>query len=93
MTPFFWEKCEEGGRPLYNLKNRQMRQDIVDEDFYYHDNGNVYITKVSSFLKSRIRVSGKTFLYETPDFESMQIDTPDDFAIMTKMYEHYGSFL
>jgi CMP-N-acetylneuraminic acid synthetase len=60
---------------------------------FFKDNGNVYITEVQSYLQSKIRVSGKTCLYKTGKFESMQIDDIVDFTLMEKMYEYHGDFL
>lgn len=95
QTPFFWRKNTETQTvyPMYSLKNRPMRQQLTADDFFYKDNGNVYITKVQSYLANKIRVSGDVFLHETEKFESLQIDDSDDFAIMSKLYEYYGNFL
>jgi CMP-N-acetylneuraminic acid synthetase len=95
VTPFFWRKNAVSEVPFctYDLKNRPMRQELKESDYYFHDNGNIYITKCKCFLKTKIRVSGNTYLYETPQFESMQIDNMDDLAIMSKMFNHYGGFL
>lgn len=94
-TPFFWRKNTETQTvyPTYSLKNRPMRQEITDDDFCYKDNGNIYITSVQNYISSKIRVSGKVCLQETDKFESMQIDTQDDFDIVSKLFEHYGNFL
>lgn len=94
-VPFFWRINYEIGTnyPEYSLKHRPMRQELKEEDFYYKDTGNVYITKIGEFLLSRLRVSGRTMLYQTDKFESMQIDTLEDFIMMESMYEYYGNFL
>jgi hypothetical protein len=50
-TPFFW-KIEDGSpKALYDIHNRPMRQQLGDGDYYFHDNGNVYImaTEVLGF--------------------------------------------
>jgi len=94
-TPFFWKVNTEVAvnYPDYSLANRPMRQELKESDFYYKDNGNIYITKVFNFLQSKLRVSGKTFLYETSKFENLQIDDIEDFIMMESLYKHYGSFL
>jgi CMP-N-acetylneuraminic acid synthetase len=94
-TPFFWRKNNETQTtsPTYSLKNRPMRQELTEDDFYYHDNGNVYITKMHKYLENKIRVSGSVFLHETSNYESMQIDTQEDFDLMTLVYEKIGNFL
>lgn len=94
-TPFFWHKNSETQTvyPSYSLKNRPMRQEIQVDAFYYKDNGNIYITKVSKYLENKIRVSGDVFLYETDRFASMQIDYPEDLEIMNCIYEKFGEFV
>lgn len=94
-TPFFWRVNQEIGMnyPEYSLRDRPMRQELKEEDFYYKDSGNVYITKVGEFLQSHLRVSGRTQLYQTDKFESLQIDDIEDFVMMESLYNHYGSFL
>jgi len=101
-TPFFWKAAQNQHSyldkynpylPTYNIAARPMRQELSEKDMYYHDNGNVYITKVDKYLESNCRVSGKVEIYSTDKFESMQIDDMDDFVIMESLYNHYGSFL
>lgn len=94
-TPFFWRKNSETNTnyPTYSLRSRPMRQEINDDDFYYKDNGNIYISSVASYLNTKLRVSGKVCLHETDKFESMQIDTAEDFVIMSKLFEYYGSLV
>jgi CMP-N-acetylneuraminic acid synthetase len=96
-TPFFWiDNCcnkDNKFKPTYNLINRPMRQELSEKDFYYHDNGNVYITKVSSFLKSKCRLSGKIEIFPTDKTESLQIDNIEDFVMMESLYNHHGRFV
>lgn len=94
-TPFFWRKNNETKNtyPLYSLKNRPMRQDILDDEFFYKDNGNIYITKVEKFIENKIRVSGKVKLYETDQYASMQIDDNDEYEILKIVHQHFGDFV
>lgn len=94
-TPFFWHKNSETQTvyPSYSLKNRPMRQEIQNDAFYYKDNGNIYVTKVSNYLEYKIRVSGDVHLYETDRYASMQIDYDEDYEIMKCVYEKFGDFL
>jgi N-acylneuraminate cytidylyltransferase len=101
-TPFFWIAAQNQHSyldkynpylPTYDLVARPMRQELSEKDMYYHDNGNIYITKIKSFLDTKCRVSGHVEVYPTQRFESMQIDTQEDLDIMTSLYEYYGTFL
>lgn len=93
-TPFFWKLEPQFGKaePLYSLQNRPMRQDLTVFDYYYHDNGNFYAVEEPLF-KTCGRVGRRPVLCETSDFESMQIDTGDDFRAMEALAGVYGGFL
>lgn len=93
-TPFFWKKTGVNNCiPVYDVLNRPMRQELAYSDMFYHDNGNVYITRVDKYLESRCRVSGKVQIYPTDKFESLQIDNMEDFVIMQSLHDYYGSCL
>lgn len=93
-TPFFWrEDVDKQYHSLYNVEKRPMRQELLSSDMYYHDNGNVYVTKVRNYLESRCRVSGNIEIYQTDKFESLQIDNIEDFLIMQSLHDYYGSCL
>lgn len=94
-TPFFWRKNSETQTiyPTYSLKNRPMRQEIQEQDFYFKDNGNVYITNVARYLQYKIRVSGKVCLHEIDKIASMQIDTQEDFDMIECVYSKFGAFV
>jgi CMP-N-acetylneuraminic acid synthetase len=90
-TPFFW-KYEDGGSRSLFLGERKMRQDISRGEMYYHDNGNVYIIRADIFRENG-RITSRPLLHECSEFESMQIDTVDHFALMEMAAKHYGGFL
>lgn len=94
-TPFFWRKNSETSTvyPTYSLKNRPMRQEIQDDEYFYKDNGNIYITRVPKYIENKIRVSDDVFLYVTDTFASMQIDYNDDLDIMRCVHEKFGDFV
>lgn len=79
--------------PRYSLINRPMRQDLDITDMCYHDNGNFYACYARILFQTYSRVGSNVALFSTPFFESLQIDTEEDFSIMKKMVELYGSFL
>lgn len=91
-TPFFYQRWGGGVRPLRALAPRKMRQDLSTYEMLYHDNGNVYITS-NGVLGTNGRIGKRPLLCPTHSFESMQIDTEDDFVLMEMAAKHYGGFL
>lgn len=79
-SPFMWSGPLSQGTPKYDVANRPMRQSFLEENFYYRETGNLYITSVDAFMKSGIRVSGKTSLFLLNEDEAIDIDTLDDVA-------------
>ena len=92
-TPFFWRIQDGSPQPTYDPKNRPMRQDIKDEDFYFHDNGNVYAMTTEVLSTTLCRIGTNPFLYETDPYQSLQIDTEFDFLLIEKMSEIHGGLL
>lgn len=92
-TPFFWQITSYGPEPKYDILNRPMRQDIRDEDWMYHDNGNIYITKMDVLVSKMCRTGDSPFLFETDSYQSLQIDTEEDFQLIEKMAEVRGGLL
>ena len=62
-----------------------MRQEIEDA---YVENGAFYITSRTRLIKSGLRYSGKTGVFEMPFSRSFQIDTMDDFAMVEKLLKN-----
>lgn len=90
-TPFFWHRQNGVAVPGYDPNNRPRRQDIPDEDIMYHDNGNIYAVEVDK-LRSMGRIGSNPLIRETTPFESMQIDTEDDFKILEAIARRNGGF-
>jgi len=73
---FLWKNKQKNYSPVnYDPKNRPNRQKIKDQFF---ENGAIYITKYSSFKRSKCRISGKIGIYQMTEEESLEIDTPFD---------------
>lgn len=73
---FIWNKKKTTVLPEnYNPKKRPNRQEMKNQ---FVENGAIYITKFSSFKKSKCRISGKIGLYEMSKEASIDIDTKDD---------------
>ena len=88
---FLWKKQKKNYFPTnYDPKNRPNRQDIEDQFF---ENGSIYITKYSSFLKTKCRISGNIGIYEMTEEDSIEIDSPFDLLhaqLILKNRKHHG---
>lgn len=54
LHKFFWDHT---GKPTYDIINRPMKQDLKESDFFYHDNGCIYITKIDFLLNKTKYIS------------------------------------
>lgn len=82
-TPFFVKMTEWGTVEwLYDPKNRPMRQDLQDHQFFWHDDGCIYIMTTELLRRTHCRLSENPCLFENDPFCSMQIDSEDDFKIL-----------
>ena len=80
---------KNGAVPLnYNPKNRPNRQDMNDE---FLENGAIYISKYSSFLKSKCRISGKIGLYIMSPEDSFQIDSLEELEMIKNIIKNRKS--
>ena len=59
-----------------------------DLEPWFEENSNLYIFTRGSFAKTKARIGKNPMMFETPKFESIDIDTPDDwdFAIVAGGY-------
>ena len=62
----------------HNHKNLQPTQEI---DPLFMENSCIYIFSKSSFSKEKNRIGTKPYIYETDFFESIDIDTEEDFKL------------
>ena len=73
---FVWKIKNERVIPVnYNPKKRPNRQEFNNQ---FIENGAIYITKYSSFKKSKCRISGKIGFFEMGKELSIDIDTKSD---------------
>lgn len=83
FTPLFWKKdSDEKACPLYNVKERPMRQNLHQLDYYYHEDGNIFITDASVLCDTELRIGKNPVLFETNEYQSLQIDTQNDLDIV-----------
>jgi len=87
---FLWKIID--GIPVadYDYQNRPMRQEIKENELVYADDGNVYVMKRDILLKNKCRIGGKITLFESDSFQTLQIDTIEDFQIMENIVKIIG---
>ncbi len=83
---FFWN--DNGTSLNYDYFNRPRRQDF---NGMLMENGAFYINTVGGILSSKNRLSGRIGIYEMPEYTSVEIDEPDDWAIMERLIYKYKS--
>jgi CMP-N-acetylneuraminic acid synthetase len=72
--------------PVNHDPNNLVR--TQDLEPWFEENSNLYIFTRESFAKTNARIGVKPAMYEGPYFESIDIDTPDDwdFAVVAARY-------
>lgn len=88
-TPFLWFK----NKPCYDIKNRKMRQSYAEDEFYYHEDGNIYVFTKSVFEKNQNRIDENPFIYGIEDIRSIQIDTINDLNYCRYLCEKDNSII
>lgn len=81
FSHFLWNKHNGLGIPTYDINNRPRRQDIVEDDKSFMENGSIYVFSSDSFSKSGNRLSGDIGIYIMSQSESYEIDSHLDFVI------------
>jgi len=87
-TPFYWKIVDGKPEASYDYRNRPMRQNI--KDWVWHDDGNVYLTNKNILLKNKCRLGGKISLFETDEFQTIQVDTLKDFMLIEALCKIFG---
>ena len=82
QTRFYREDCSAVNHDPDNLLRTQ------DLEPWFEENSNLYIFTKEAFDKTNARIGKKPMMFETPKFESIDIDTPDDwdFGIVVSEY-------
>ena len=86
----FWKQSQKDGRqwsPTYNPAYRKRKQELAESDFLYFENGNIYVTATNILWEKGCRVGNKVCVYPITEVEGMQIDTPTDLRIISKILE------
>lgn len=82
QTRFYRQDCSAVNHDPDNLLPTQ------DLEPWFEENSNLYIFTKESFGKTNARIGVNPMIYITPKFESIDIDTPDDwdFAVVASSY-------
>lgn len=82
QTRFYREDCSPVNHDPANLIRTQ------DLEPWFEENSNLYIFTKDSFNKTHARIGEKPMMFETPKYESIDIDNPEDwdFALVAHRY-------
>lgn len=74
-----------------NALNHDPNNLIRTQDLkpWYKENSNLYLFTKESFSQTKARIGIKPMMLETAPFESIDIDTPDDWDLAEVMVEYY----
>jgi N-acylneuraminate cytidylyltransferase len=81
---FFWDA--NGISKNYDYQQRPRRQDFKGQ---LMENGAFYISTVGNIKMFKNRLSGNIGIYEMPEYTAVEIDEPDDWAIVEKLMRKY----
>ena len=92
-TPFLWQRI--GGEWKYTVDrndhcDRKMRQEFEEDEFVYHDNGNIYLMESDILLDTKCRIGYNPCIFETVGLENKQIDEETDFEVIETMLKVRG---
>lgn len=82
QTRFYRADCSAVNHDPDNLVRTQ------DLEPWYEENSNIYLFTRPSFESTNARIGRKPMMYESPQFESIDIDTPEDwdFAVVAARF-------
>jgi CMP-N,N'-diacetyllegionaminic acid synthase len=69
---------------------RKMRQELTEEEFFYHDSGNIFISNAKMLLSTGCRIGKNPCVFEVDRFNSLQIDEEFDFQLIEEMAKAKG---
>ena len=75
QTRFYTKDC----KPINHDPNNLIR--TQDLEPWYEENSNLYIFSKESFNSTNARIGKKPIIFETPRFESFDIDNQDDWVL------------
>jgi CMP-N,N'-diacetyllegionaminic acid synthase len=86
-TPFFFRIENNEVIAEWDYKKRKMRQELEDSEIFWHDDGSVYISSAKLLKETGCRMGGKISIFPTNKYQSLQIDTEEDFQLIEKLVE------
>ena len=92
-TPFLWQKKNGKWEYIVDVNdccNRKMRQEFNEDEFTYHDNGNLYIVDREVLMDTECRIGDSPCVLETVGINSLQIDEEFDFELIEQMAKVKG---
>lgn len=81
-TPLFIQPKNGSLHWYYDRLNRPMRQSLSESDYFYHDDGCLYLTDTQVLFNEMCRLDDNPFLYVNDPYSSLQIDSEEDFRIV-----------
>ncbi len=82
---FFWKIDGPEARAEYDFMNRPRRQDMIESDIRYVENGSVYIFSLSHFNQMGNRLGGRIGYTIFPEEYSLEIDMASDFNLLEEI--------
>jgi CMP-N,N'-diacetyllegionaminic acid synthase len=80
---FIWQKRKNKFTPMnYNYRSRPRRQEM---NYQFQENGAIYITRYSNFMKLKNRLSGNIGYYVMDEEMSIDVDSPLDLAVVEQI--------
>jgi len=86
---FIW-KGRSPSEPMYDPQRRPMRQQLLESERFFRENGNFYLAGTQGFLKSGCRLFGRIGLFETDEDEALEIDEPNDLHLAAEVMRAKG---
>ena len=89
---FFWSFPNGLHSPpvaAYDFKNRPRRQDILQADKQYKENGSIYLTRTHLLCTKKNRLGGVIAGFVMDEAEGIEIDSVADFSIVESLLHLY----
>jgi CMP-N,N'-diacetyllegionaminic acid synthase len=80
-SPFLWRGGPCHPDPLYDIKQRPRRQDLIEAERRYIENGSIYITDAEFLKTTGNRLCGDITMFIMKSHEGLDIDTEFDLWI------------
>ena len=80
---------------FYNLDAKPINHDpnnllrTQDLEAWFKENSNLYLFTKKSFVSTNARIGSNPMIFESESYESLDIDTPDDWDLGEVMVEYY----